>query len=73
MGCISQQNFKNDSIMALIQLLKSSMRSSNLCLTYTCTTQLFNLLDLYAVAKSPTSAIIYKILVFFFIEKHDHH
>jgi hypothetical protein len=69
--CFPSASFNASTITPLLHLLKSSMRSTNPCLTYLCIAQLFNLLNLFAEAKSPTSAIIYKILVFFCIEKHD--
>jgi hypothetical protein len=52
-------------------LLKLAIRSININLNLVAITELFNLLELYANLKNPNAAIIYKILVFFLIEKHD--
>ncbi len=52
-------------------MLKLAIRSININLNLVAITELFNLLELYANLKNPNAAIIYKILVFFLIEKHD--
>lgn len=57
--------------MQIISTLKQAIRSGNNLVNTVALSQLFDLLNLYANIKNPNAAIIYKILVFFLIEKHD--
>lgn len=57
--------------MLIISALKQAMRSGSQALNFVAIIELFGLLNCYARLKNPNAAIIYKILVFFLIEKHD--
>jgi hypothetical protein len=57
--------------MQIIQALKQAIRSKNINTNVIAILELFGLLNLYAELKNHNAAIIYKILVFFLIEKHD--
>ena len=57
--------------MQIIQALKIAIRSNNQIVILVAISELYNLLNLYAQEKNPNAAIIYKILVFYLIEKHD--
>ena len=51
--------------------MKLSIKSTNKNVILVSIYELFNLLNIFAKEKNPNAAIIYKILVFFLIEKHD--
>ena len=57
--------------MQIISALKQAIRQKSLTTNLVAITQLFDFLHLFASVKSSNTAIIYKILVFFLIEKHD--